>query len=219
MMDLVEGKSTIQEQVMEAGKATMNRLLNSMRPDTKALYETLTGQSTYPDALSPRPVRDKMENILKTFKLDMPYRYAIGRPGRGKDVAEHLFNDLLGIVTYTTEPGVQAYYYTRRSVFDWKDRHGLESGGGKPTKKGNALYYYRQALKYGDLSAAKRYLQKYYDLGGNLRGVNSSIKMAHPLAGIKKIDRYQFRKELSAKETKRLDLALKWYRKTYVESR
>ncbi|MFO7750947.1 MAG: hypothetical protein R6V54_12725 [Desulfobacteraceae bacterium] len=127
-------------------------------------------------------------------------------------------SDLLSIAAYTTEPGVQAYYDTRRKVFDWKDKHGLESGGGKPTKKRNALYYYRQAMKYGDLTAADKYLKKYYELGGTPQGLKQSIWMSHPLAGIKKADRYSFRNELSKKDEKRLGLALNWYQKTYVES-
>jgi hypothetical protein len=217
--DLVGGKSTIQEQLADIPKAILNKGVGGLRPDAKMLFETLTGDSLYPDALAPRPIRDKVENVLKTFKLDLFYRKAMGRPGRGKDVAEHLFNDILGLVTYTTEPGVQAYYDTRRVVFDWKDKHGLESGGGSPTKKGNALYYYRQALKYGDLKAAKKYLQKYYDLGGTKQGKATSIRMAHPLSGIRKKDRFKFKKEMRPAEKKRLEQAMDWYQKTYVKAK
>jgi hypothetical protein len=217
LKDIAKGQTTIQEQTSDAGKAVINRLVSGMRPDVKTLFETLTGKSTWPDAFSPRPVRDKVENILQTFKLDMPYRYAMGRPKRGDNVAEHLASDLMGVVLYTTEPGVQAYYDTRKKVFDWKDKHGFESGGGTPTKKGNALYYYRQALKYGDLNAAEKYLHKYYELGGTRTGVRQSMRMAHPLAGIKKTDRYQFRQDLSPKDSKRLEMALNWYRQTYLQ--
>jgi hypothetical protein len=41
--------------------------------------------------------------------------------------------------------------------------------------------------------------------------------MAHPLAGIKKTDRYQFRQDLSPKDSKRLEMALNWYRQTYLQ--
>jgi len=215
--DLMQGKSTIQEQLIDIPKAVLNKTVNSIRPDVKMLFETLTGYSTYPDATSPKPIRDKVENILKTFKLDVFYRAAMGRPGRGKDMAEHFLNDLLTLVTYTSEPGVQAYYDTRKLVFEWKEKNGFESGGGKPTKKGNAFYYYRQALKYGDLVAAKKYLQKYYDLGGTAKGKKSAIRLAHPLAGIKKTDRYEFKKTLLPAEKKRLEYAIKWYTQTYVE--
>ena len=215
--DLMQGKSTIQEQLMDIPKAVLNKTVSSIRPDVKMLFETLTGSSTYPDATSPKPIRDKVENILKTFKLDIFYRKAMGRPGRGKDMAEHFLSDLLNLITYTTEPGVQAYYDTRKLVFTWKEKNGFESGGGKPTKKGNAFYYYRQALKYGDLVSAKKYLQKYYDLGGTAKGKKSAIRLAHPLAGIKKTDRYEFKKTLLPAEQKRLEHAIKWYIKTYVK--
>jgi len=217
MKDLAEGKSTIQEQVMEAGEAVTNRLVNSIRPDTKLLYETLTGKSTWPDAFSPRPIRDKVKNILRTFKLDKPYDYLAGRPKRGGDTAtEHFLSDLLSVVAYNTEPGVQAYYDTRSKVFDWNDKHGDDRGGrGSPSKRGNTLYYYRQAMKYGDLPAAEKYLRKYYDMGGTPRGLRQSIKNAHPLSGIDKVDRFRFRKQLGKGDQKRLEMALKWYRKTY----
>jgi len=64
---------------------------------------------------------------------------------------------------------------------------------------------------------AKKYLQKYYDLGGTAKGKKSAIRLAHPLAGIKKTDRYEFKKTLLLAEQKRLEHAIKWYIKTYVE--
>lgn len=51
----------------------------------------------------------------------------------------------------------------------------------KDLENGNALY--------GDLQAAKRYLKKYYELGGTYKGLRQSINMAHPIAGIRKQDR------------------------------
>ena len=217
--DLVKGKSTIQEQLMAVPKAMLNKTISGIRPDTKALFETLTGESTYPDALSPRPIRDKLENVLKTFKLDIPYRYLAGRPQRGDGFTEHFLSDVLSTITYTTEPGVQAYYDTRKTVFDWKEKHGQERSGGKPTKRGNTLYYYKQALKYGDLEAAWKYKQAYKALGGTDKGMRQSINMAHPLAGIKKTDRYKFKQSLTPGERQRLEKAVEWHRQTYVLKR
>jgi hypothetical protein len=213
--DMTSGKATIQDKLADIPKAWLNKGVNSLRPEPKLLFETLTGKSTYPDATAPRPIRDKVENVLRTFKLDKPYNYAMGKPKRGGDVMGQIASDLANLVTYTTEPGVQAYYDTRKMVFDWKKEHGLESGSGTPTKKGNALYYYKQAMKYGDIPAAKRYLQKYADLGGTYEGLQSSIKLAHPLSGIKKELRYEFKHSLSPAEVERVRKGLDWYDKTY----
>jgi len=163
----------------------------------------------------PLPIWDKLGNILRTFNLDTFYRGAMGSPGRGKDIAEHAMSDLLNIVAYTTEPGVQAYYDTRKMVFDWKKDNGLKGMKNKPTKKGNALYYYRQALRYGDPPSAKKYLDKYYELGGTRKGLKQSIRLAHPLSGVTKIKRYKFKQGLKPAEKKRLEQGLRWYKKTY----
>ena len=217
--NLVSGKSTIQEQLLDGLKASASKLINSARPETKLLYETLTGQGTYPDAFSSHPIRDKVENILKTFKMDKVYRYAVGMPGHGNDIATQLVNDLADIATYTTEPGVQAYYDIRNKVFEWKKDNGIESSGGNPTKKGNAVYYYKQAMRYGDLKAAEKYLEKYKSLGGDFKGLRLSIKNAHPLAGIDKQDRMSFMKTLSEHDKKKYEMAVKWYHKTYLEKK
>ncbi len=214
--DLVKGKATIQDKLFDIPKSITNKLVNSLRPEPKLLYESITGESAYPNVFAPRPIRDKIENVLSTFKLDIPYRTALGRPGHGDTVAKHLWHDLKGIITYTTEPGVQAYYDTKKLVMDWKKKNGLETGGGKPTNRGNALYYYKQAMKYGDLPAAKRYLTKYYELGGTRQGLKQSIKLANPLSGIRKQDRYAFRQSLSPAEVERMKKGIEWYKKTYL---
>lgn len=213
--DLSEGKATIQEKMLEIPKAIAERLIQGIRPDIKMFGEVLTGESIYPDPFSTRPIRDTYEHVLKTFKLDIPYRYVAGKPKRGGTVAEQLSNDLKRMIIYEADPGEQAYYDTRNLVFKWQEKTGKERSYGKPTKKGNALYYYRQALKYGDLKAAEKYLKKYIELGGTQSGVTRGIKSAHPLAGIAKKDRYAFRQSLSPSDDAIVQRGIEWYRKTY----
>ena len=99
-------------------------------------------------------------------------------------------------------------------VFDWLDKQGVERSSGEPTSRSKALIYYKQALKYGDLKAAERYLKKYVAKGGNLKGLKGSIKRAHPLAQLKK-NRRQFLETLSPSERKTFSAAVKWYKQTY----
>jgi hypothetical protein len=179
------------------------------------LFETLTEQSLYPDPFTPRPVRDTTEHILRTFSLDSLYRMAAGKPGRGKTMAQHMLADIKSLLVYSSDPGEQAYYDTRKMVFDWLDKEEVERPSAKPTKRSNALYYYRQALKYGDFKAAERYLKKYYELGGTSRTLRGSIKRAHPLASIPMAKRFRFRRSLGPQEAQRLKMALDWYDLTY----
>jgi hypothetical protein len=80
-------------------------------------------------------------------------------------------------------------------------------------------YPYKQAMKYGDLKAAEKYIRIYADLGGTTQGIKQSIRMAHPLAGIAKKHRAMFYKDLSPADKKRLTQAIKWYQSTYLHKR
>jgi len=215
LKDVVEGKATIGEKVVEAGKAFVNRAVQAVRPEPKLFTEVVTGYGTYPDVFTPRPVRDRVEAVLRVFRLDKLYQEAIGKPRRGNSVAEHLLEDLKTMLVYEADPGVQAYYETRKLVFDWLDKNGIERSYGRPTKRGNALYYYRQALRFGDLKAAKKYLDKYYELGGTPKKLRQALRLAHPLSTLPKTKRYAFRKSLSPDDAARVQRAIDWYRRTY----
>jgi len=215
--DLAAGKKTPLDMMIEANKALWTRGIHALRPEPKILFESLTKTATYPDPFSPRPIRDTTEHILRTFSLDKIYKRAIGRPGRGKNMAEHLLNDIQSLVLYNSDPGEQSYYTARSLVFKYKEDQGEEIPSGRPNNKSNTLYYYKQALKYGDFKAAEKYLYLYYyKFGGTYQGLKRSISVAHPLSGIKKLQRHKFRKSLTDKEAETLERAIRWYRDTYL---
>jgi hypothetical protein len=228
MLDVFKDGMTIGEKLQvatkEAGKALLNRGANMLRPDVKMFGEAASGYSFYPDITRPIPIRDRVEHVLRTFKLDKIYTAAMGRPERGQKpgssptdrAMRHLVNDLKTMLVYESNPGEIAYYDARAMVFDWLSEQGTEKRfGGRPNKKGNALYWYKQAMKFGDLDAAHRYLTKYYELGGSPRDKIEAIKRAHPLSSIPKKDRYAFRQSLRPDQDKVLSMALEWYRSTY----
>ncbi|NNF98084.1 MAG: hypothetical protein HKM93_01790 [Desulfobacteraceae bacterium] len=120
------------------------------------------------------------------------------------------------VLTYENDPGIIAYYEVRRMAFDWLANEGIErSGPGRPTKKANAMYWYKQAMRFGDLDAALKYWEKYQELGGTKRSRMKSINLAFPLASIPRRKRYNFKKSLTPAQLTRLQLALDWYYKTY----
>ena len=149
---------------------------------------------------------EKVEQALKIFNLD-----------KSDSQADRHFVDDLKSIFEQEDSGLLAYYEVRQMVFEWLAKQGEEEKrfGGKPTKKGNAFYYYKQAMKYGDLDAAQRYLKKYYELGGDPRPKMQSIKYAHPLASIPGMKRRAFRQSLAMGQSDIFDTALKWYNKTY----
>jgi len=131
----------------------------------------------------------------------------------GAPWAVHFFNDLSAMTS--GGKGEQAYYDTRKLALDWRAEQGHERSYGTPTKKGNALYYYKQALKFGDITRAEKYLRRYYELGGTATGKAQGIKQAHPLSSIPKADRYKFRRSLTPADQEKVKRALEWYRRTY----
>jgi DNA repair protein RadC/predicted RNA methylase len=213
--DVMKGKSTILEKLIEAPKALTNRMFQGIRPDLKTAAEAVAGQRYFPDVWRPTPIRDTVRHILQTFKLERIYDEVTGQPRRSDGVAAHLWGDLKSLLIFESDPGEMAYFTTRKLVFDYLREQGLERPDAKPTKKGNALYFYKKALRYGDMRAAEKYLQKYYQLGGRPKQIKESIQKAHPLAGVPERLRHRFRQSLSPGDAATVARAMEWYRMAY----
>jgi hypothetical protein len=184
----------------------------------KVAGEVIGGQGWYPDPFNPRPIRDKLEHVARTFSLDSVYRWVAGKPKRGDTTGEQLVNDLMALGFYNSDPGESAYYDTVKRVMDYQEKQGKEMPAVIPTDKANALYYYKQGLRYGDLKAAEKYLRLYYELGGTEKGMVQSVKRTHPLGGLAEKDWRPFLATLSPEEMESFRLALKWYNDTYLST-
>lgn len=213
-----KGTAAIADIAKDSALAGPIKIINALRPDVKVLGEVIGGRAWYPDPFNPKPIRDKLQHVARTFSAGSLYDWAAGKPKRGGTVGERLANDLLALGFYTSDPGETAYYDIVKRVSDWREKAGKESPAIVPTDKANALYYYKQALKFGDIGAAERYLKRYYELGGTERGLGQSIKRAHPLGMIAKKDHGEFLKTLSPEEMERYRIALRWYQETYREA-
>jgi N12 class adenine-specific DNA methylase len=196
----------------------MKKLFQGIRPEPKLVYEVLSGQSFFPDPMHPRPIRDTAEHILRTFSLDRIYNRVAGKPKAGGTWETQLTRDIMSMVVAEADPGEQAYYTSRKYIFDWLDKNNKEKPVALPTNRSNALYYYKQALKFGDFDSAAKYLKRYQDLGGQMRDVVASVKRVHPLSSLKLSDRYKFRQTLTPEQKQTLEVATAWYKKHYLES-
>jgi hypothetical protein len=216
------GKRSMWDVTKESLLATPKKIILAIRPDVKGLGEIISGRSWYPDPFNPRPIRDRLEYIARTFSLNTVYDWVTGKPKRGANVGEKLANDLLALGLYSADPGEMAYYSVLGLVDDYRKGQGKEQPAVVPTDKSNAMYYYKQALKYGDLKAAEKYLKKYLTplseggLGGTYKGLEASIKRSHPLGGIAKKDWTAFTQTLSPKDRQTLAYGIKWYDQTYL---
>jgi len=89
----------------------------------------------------------------------------------------------------------------------------------EPTKRSNALYYHKQALKYGDKDLAKEYLDEYYSPGGKASGLQQSLKNANPLVTVPTALRSKFLASLDEADKQAWEKGVKWWRETYMGSK
>jgi len=216
---IAKGRMSGKDVAKEVATAAPKKIFQGLRPEPKLVYELASGQSFYPDPTKARPIRDTGEHIARLFSLDKIYNRLAGKPLRGGDWSEQFKADITGMLLAESDPGEQAYFTARKYVFEWLDKNGKERPVSTPTNRSNALYYYKQALRFGDFDAAARYLNKYKELGGKETNVSASVKRAAPLASLKLADRYQFKQSLSPEQQQTLKVALDWYKKHYVEGR
>lgn len=111
----------------------------------------------------------------------------------------------------------QAYYEVKDMMFQFLRDRGQERPEPRPTNKSNAKYYYRQAVRYGDRPAAERHRQKFLEFGGQPEELPENVKLAHPLAGLSKTLRYDFRQSLTDEQEKVLEKGIRWYRKNFFK--
>lgn len=206
---LASGKKSAKDQAAEMILATPRKLVTAATPIYKTAIESMAGFSLYPDPLKPRPIRDKVGHMARLLSLGTIYEYITDKPRRG---AAH---DVQSLAVYTTDVGEASYYQIKALTYDYLDKAGKERPAALSTKKSNALYYHKQALKFGNKEQAERWRQRYFDLGGTKDGISQSIKRSEPLAGLSKEDRKPFYASLSDKEKAMLKRAEKWYDQTY----
>jgi hypothetical protein len=219
--DIASGRKTWAEQGWETIKATPNRIINSAQPFVKLGAEELMGKSLFPDAFNPRPIKDRIEHAARMFSLDSPYRHIAGKPTRGNWREFDFWQDFLNLWGYEQDPGEAAYFDTRERVRTFLERKGMNPGyfQADSSSKSMALYHYRKAMQYGDIEVAKENYDRYMELGGDSRGLKTSLRLSHPLAGISKKYQGAFMSSLSQKDRERYEAAVQWYQRVYFGGR
>ncbi|HUU53144.1 MAG TPA: hypothetical protein VMW44_00720 [Candidatus Bathyarchaeia archaeon] len=213
--DVASGKASIAEKAKDAALAPIIKLINGIRPDLKVASELLAGKSYYPDPFFPRPIRDHWEHVARTFSLDSIERYLTGKPKRGGTLGKQLLSDIMSLGFYTSDPGEAAFWNVKKKAYDYLEKLDVQMPRMTPTDKANAMYYYKKALRYGDLKAAERYLKSYIDHGGTRKGMKLSIKSSSPLGMMTKKQQRGFEKTLTERDKITLATAETWYEEVY----
>lgn len=207
VQDYLNGRMTLQEIAVDMVTSPVNKLVQGIGP-VKNGIETLLGKTMYPDFRKPRTIRDKGEFLADSLGLGDAYRLAFGKPTRG---AGKIIGNMF---TYRVDPEEVAYSEMVGMKYEWlKKKKGMGDPSGPISPKSNALYYFKQALRYGDKEAAEKYLRQYVDYGGTSKGLNQSLKALHPLYGMSKEEAAAFIGELTEKEKDQLRTAIDFYGK------
>jgi|GEM_PF-1903187 len=206
---LQDGKMSAGDLFKKMALAGPNKLANAAAPFHKLGAELITGKSVFPDITQPKPIRDRPEHIARFLALDDEYRSLAGKPTKG------YLDSLKRTLVYESDPGEVAYQSTRQRAIEFLKKQGGELPAGEPTARSNALYYYKQAIRYGDNEAAAHYKQEYMQAGGKPEGIRKSVDKAHPLALLPENMRYKFRQSLSPEENQTFKEGLSWYKEVY----
>ena len=220
--DLLAGDRPATDVVADVFKAPVERIYAGSAPIPKTAIEVATGRTVgWPRLFkkgaslkfADRAVRDRGEHAARLLSLQWLYRKSLGIP------APTIEDYASSLIYYRTDPQQAAYYRMRERVFDWLREQDIQAGSSQPTPRSNALFYWRQALRYEDPEAAERWYNRYIELGGTPKGVRQSIKRQWVLDAVPRRRRREFLATLSADETAMLKQADAWYERIYGANR
>jgi hypothetical protein len=223
IVDIAKDKKSGTDQLVEMIKAPALKIAAGISPLIKVPMEMWSGESSWPDFFNPRPIRDRFEHIANAFSLGTVYKLLAGKPNKGKA-------EWFKLLVSSTDPGESAYYKNWSQVRKWREKLGKDDiGGHKPSTKANALYYYKQAMKYQDLEAAWKYYVQYINLSGGvdkdgnipkktLTNIKRSITRANPRSRIPAGTWDDFQKTFTPGQRKTWNEGIEWYENTYKPS-
>jgi hypothetical protein len=136
-----------------------------------------------------------------------PYKLLTGKPGKSVlDIATDAF-------IYKYDFRESMYWEATALARAWRnDEDGTIY---RPTPKSNALYYMKQAMRYGDKDKAVKYMKEYFEIGGTALGMSMSFANMNPAYGMTsdkaEEKRNAFLESLSEVERKRWDIGVDYY--------
>ena len=206
-----KGRGTWRDVALAVVQAPISRLVNGLTPTFKVPGEALAGRSFFPDVFNPRLIRDGWRHLFRAVQVEPVYVWWLGRPSPG---AGHV---LMTTFVDARHTGYSAYAKIRGEAYQWL--RAVEGEEGAPlyaSRRGNAYFYYRMALKFKDTEAAVRYRQELRRLKVKPDMMRAMLKRAHPLGMLTIRERRAFLRTLTPTEERSLERAIKWWKETYV---
>ena len=212
IQEYTAGRMSIVDVGEEMMKAFANKAIGSVTPILKMPFELWAMRSMFPDFFTQRTIRDPVEYLFQQANLHGVYRKVMGKPTRGGwgDVIKQYG-------AYHIDPGQAAFSEMYEWQRDFLEDIGKESEGHFWTRRQEALYNLRLAIRYGDKDATNTYLRKYVGLGGTPQDVRQSLQRMNPLSMVRsEKDRKAFLETLDDYQKQQLVAATRFYTYTLL---
>ena len=188
-------------------QAPIDKMWDSITPAIKVPFELATGESRYSDFDQPSAIRDRWEYLFNTFGLSDVYKGVTGKP-----VKNGLWDTVQNMAVYKYDTMESAYWDTIANKRNWQNQAQTSVD---PTPKSNALYYMKQAIRYGEADKAKKYMKEYFKQGGTGKGIVTSINTMNPYYGFTSDDNKakgdEWVASLNEIEREKLESAVSYY--------
>ena len=164
----------------------------------------------FPTPTKPRTLVDAWRRPFEVYAVEYLYDLTLGRPSQGLG---RWFGSWFVDVRNTE---YSAYAKIRGEAYQWKRAIKGEEGGARyMSERSQTYHYYRLALRFGDMEAARTYRQRMRELKITPDNIREMIKRAHPLGMLSAGDRRRFMANLTPMERRSLTRAVRWWRETY----
>lgn len=202
------GQITAGELWTEVLKDPINKVLQGLRPDLKALIEVPLGKSTFPDIFQPRTI-DRGEAVANIFGLKDEYRYLRGVfLGDGSSSRQHYLQRMLWGVT---DPRKAALY----EIYDLRAKYKKEPH----RDHGMSVFRpMREAAMNEDFAAFVDARAQYMKEGKSFKDFLTGLRHLDPIAAkMKRSDELKFEHEfLTSKQRQKLNVARHYAKKLEV---
>jgi hypothetical protein len=202
--DVINLRASWQDKLKDVLLSPAIETLSSMNPLVSGFQSMITGVKMFPPGA---PVSSLPEHVFDMAGLGGEYD-ALTKPGTDK--AQKYLLNRLGIKY--ADAREQEYWTAKDLVSDFKDAAGISnSGTSSGNKRSTALYYYKMAIRYGDMDSAKEYLARYIVLGGTKSGMKTSFSSMNPLYGLDAEEKAALKEWLADDEIEIMYNAIEYY--------
>ncbi len=212
--EVVRGDTSVGEFADTMRRGTWAELVNIQNPLSKAVLEHAFGRQFWPDPAMGRPLNDPVENYLRLISANKLYRRVTGKPIPESE--RTLSGIMTGWIIKRSDLEADSYYLTRSMVEGFRlntlDKtvvRGARVEG--DNQRGFFRNMYFQAMRYNDTQAETRWLQKYFEAAGDMKGLMTSERNRHPLHGLNNVEQIRFWRSLDESERRIVREAMSFY--------